>query len=381
MLTKSKYFNFTGYIEGYYGKLLSWNERFRIVKKLSSNKMTSYFYAPKEDIFHRLQWRKLYPNKEIAYFKEFLQLARKKKINVIMGIAPGLDFEFKNIKKYNHLDLKVLKKKCKQIISFGISNIALMFDDIEASSFFNTKVKNNEGEYHAFIANYLKKKLNINIYIVPRVYSDELFSTNKYYLKKLCENLDENIKIFYCGKNIVAKSIDKNIFKKFESCNSQIIVWDNFYANDYCPKKIFLGHLKKRFINNNIMINATGMIETDLMLIDLYNNVLMGQNSQRNWKKLLKVYDIPNEFFLIAKYVDTPFNEKIKYKYSNIEIKKQLDALDYLLWKWKTPISREWYTYLFNLKNDILINCKKISNERIYKIETPPLARYITKKN
>ena len=40
-----------GYIEGYYGKLLTWTERNRIIDILKKNKMNFYFYCPKEDLF------------------------------------------------------------------------------------------------------------------------------------------------------------------------------------------------------------------------------------------------------------------------------------------------------------------------------------------
>ena len=40
--------NYNGYIEGFYGKLLRWDDRNLIIKKLNKNKMNSYFYAPKK---------------------------------------------------------------------------------------------------------------------------------------------------------------------------------------------------------------------------------------------------------------------------------------------------------------------------------------------
>ena len=40
--------NTTGYIEGYYGKLLSWKNRKLIISSLQKNNMNTYFYAPKE---------------------------------------------------------------------------------------------------------------------------------------------------------------------------------------------------------------------------------------------------------------------------------------------------------------------------------------------
>ena len=38
-----------GYIEGYYGKLLTWDERSRLLKQMQRLGMTGYLYAPKED--------------------------------------------------------------------------------------------------------------------------------------------------------------------------------------------------------------------------------------------------------------------------------------------------------------------------------------------
>ena len=64
--------NITGYIEGYYGKLLAWESRKLIIKSLSKNKMNTYFYAPKEDVYHRLCWRKKYNEKWRMDFKNFV---------------------------------------------------------------------------------------------------------------------------------------------------------------------------------------------------------------------------------------------------------------------------------------------------------------------
>ena len=66
-MDKNRYQLF-GYIEGYYGKLLKWKERRRIVKKLFENSMNAYFYAPKEDVYHRKNWRLEYPKE---WYKRF----------------------------------------------------------------------------------------------------------------------------------------------------------------------------------------------------------------------------------------------------------------------------------------------------------------------
>ena len=56
--------------------------------------MDCYLYAPKEDAFHRFDWRRPYPKDWYADFAAFCAAARTKQIKVLAGIAPGLDFAF-----------------------------------------------------------------------------------------------------------------------------------------------------------------------------------------------------------------------------------------------------------------------------------------------
>ena len=72
-----------GYIEGYYGKLLSWNDRYEILDTLYKNKMNFYFYCPKEDLNHRLNWREPYDKKWLDNFYKFVLYAKQKKIKII----------------------------------------------------------------------------------------------------------------------------------------------------------------------------------------------------------------------------------------------------------------------------------------------------------
>ena len=382
MIRKSKLLNFTGYIEGYYGKLLNWNDRCKIIEKLKSNGMSTYLYAPKEDIYHRLRWRELYPQIIINSFTSFIEFSKIKKVKVVVGIAPGLDFDYgdpnKELINKNISDLKSLEKKCLQIISFGVNNIALMFDDIDISKHFDVTKQNDEGLLHAKIANHLKKKFKINIFVVPRIYSDELIPTNKYYLNIFFETLNNDIKVFYCGTDIVARNLSLRNFKKFEKYNNKIIVWDNFYANDYCPKKIFLGKLSKRTITSNIMLNLTGMIETDLFLLDVFDIYLKRKNSLKNWKEILNKHEVPHKFTLIFHMVEHPF---VVLENKDKNISKYIDAIDFLLWKWKSPLSREWYSFLFNLKNDLLIRYNMSNTKKILKTETLPLSQYLIKNS
>ena len=46
-----------GYVEGYYGNLFSFNDRLKLLDDLGEYGLDTYFYCPKEDPNHRLNWQ------------------------------------------------------------------------------------------------------------------------------------------------------------------------------------------------------------------------------------------------------------------------------------------------------------------------------------
>ena len=235
-----------GYIEGYYGRLLSWDNRREILDVLEKNNMNFYFYCPKEDINQRYKWRLEYKIKWLKDFEKFILYAEKKNIQVIVGISPGLDFDFKSYSLGEKEDINLLIKKFEVFISYKAQHIAILFDDIPND--FKLRVKNEaEGIIHAKIINEIENKFDKPVFSVPRIYSDELISENKSYLKDFFKTINKNVKIFYTGKYIVSKSFSssqKALLEKIKE--NKIINWDNFYANDYCPNKLFIGPWKNK---------------------------------------------------------------------------------------------------------------------------------------
>ncbi len=374
--------NIFGYIEGYYGRLLSWKNRKLIIKSLKKNKMNTYFYAPKEDTCHRLCWRKKYSKNWRLNFQNFIKFSKENDINVIAGIAPGLDFNFKELHydsiNHENSDFRLLFKKAKQLLEDGATSIALMLDDIpnDFKNKFGFDV--SEGTYHSILANKLTDKLGQNIFFVPRVYADELISDDPTYLQDLSKTLSPKIKVFYCGKNVVAKTY-KNYQRIKKILSNEIIIWDNFYANDYCPRRFFIGPTLGRENLNNIMINPTGLIKTDLLVLDIFGRSIIGKLTEKEWENILTNHDVPSDFLKIKKFFLRPdfgFNPSTQ----SFKIKKnEIEKLDFLLWKWKGELSREWYPYLFGLKQDLQIKQKLLTSERIIKSQTIPLSKFLNK--
>ncbi len=363
-----------GYIEGFYGKLLSWSQRKSIIKNLSELNFSSYFYAPKEDVRHRFDWRKKYTKAWLKSFQNFCNYANSKNINIIIGVSPGLDFDF----TYKNDDFIVLKNKLKILEQCGANSLVILFDDIE-EKFFQIK---SEGTLHAELCNRLSTYFKIPLNVVPRIYSDEIKDTSKTYLNNFLNVINENALIYYTGKTIISSEVySKHEKINYKLKNEKLIYWCNYFSNDYCPKKIFLGPPPNFNININFMFNLTGLINVDILILKIICGTMKSKNIKKDWKTIIFNQKIPKEFLKVYKFFEKPYfqgsKELINVKFDN-EI---INALDVLLWKWKSPLSTELYPYLFNLKQDIQIYMQKLNRKRIIKTQTYPLQKIFLKRS
>ena len=375
--------NFTGYIEGFYGRLFDWRDRNRLLGGVAAAGMTSYFYAPKEDACHRQFWRQPYDKAWQAEFTQFAATAAAKNIHLIAGIAPGLDFDFASLDASmdQQNDFTILVTKARQFLVNGASMIALLMDDIAADFEARSGSFTNEGRAHAALANRLGSAIDAAIIIVPRIYADSLITPDDAqsltYLEQFASHLDQQHRVVYCGDDIVAPRPFGDACGYLDPAST--IIWDNFYANDYCPRRLFLGPWRSASMPN-IMLNPTGIIETDLLLLGLMAGARdqAGRGSDAGktyWREVIQKAAVPDPFFDIAAYFDAPYGFATEFELPSV--KTALAALDILLWRWKSPLQREWYPHLMGLKQDILLANGELPLERIEKTQTAPLARQL----
>ena len=98
------------------------------------------------------------------------------------------------------------------------------------------------------------------------------------------------------------------------------------------------------------------------------------------WKKILKTHGVPIIFYEIKQYFLKPdFGSEPLVNSFDVNI-KHIEAIDFLLWKWKSDLSREWYPYLFSLKHDLQLKLNILTSERLIKTQTIPLSEYVIKK-
>jgi len=212
--------------------------------------------------------------------------------------------------------------------------------------------------------------------------------------------LASDIAWFYCGREIVARAPSLNDLQALtDKLSRQIIIWDNFYANDYCPRRFYVGPWSGRQSCADLVINPTGMLHTDKLLMQIVASVRNASsdsdsdsesdsNSDSNdyelWRQCIKDAGVPNSFHEIAHHFSAPVfsdhtaaAEKDSHG-SHPPVTAQLAAIEQLLWHWKSPLAREWYPYLMGLKQDLSIADGQLSELRIRKTQNLPLANLLT---
>ena len=150
--------------------MLSFEDRHKLLACLENLSMDSYLYAPKEDICHRFDWRRPYREGWLGAFASFCADAQARQIQVLAGMAPGLDFNFAEDKA----DFAALLAKARQMLAAGADALVLMFDDISDDISAFTEAGLSEGLAHARLANRLQQDTGRPVVLVPRLYADEI---------------------------------------------------------------------------------------------------------------------------------------------------------------------------------------------------------------
>jgi hypothetical protein len=362
---------YTGYIEGYYGKLLTWEERKQIIRSMQKVGLNTYIYAPKEDPWHRIRWRELYPQEWVKKLQEFVSYAKRKQVQVVLCIAPGLSYNYSSEKDY-----QTLLKKIHTLEEMGASHIAVLMDDVSLELPKESRgLYDSLAEAQGMLMTRLMKEVTKTLWFCPTVYATELEihsrengPSQKGYLDALAERLPRSIPLFWTGDEVISKKITSTCLHKVHRLfPNQLVIWDNYYANDYCPRRLFLDGLYGRSFESlkrktqGFFLNPTGLPYTDCLYITTMGKQLQGKTSRTAWKETLVECDLPKEFEVVQPFFEGPFDRSPE-EWSKTKEKKYLErgylekvqkALTWLNFTWKSPYQVEWYSFLHGLNSDI----------------------------
>ena len=349
-----------GYVEGYYGRMLDWPQRAALVAQLGALGANTYFYAPKEDALHRRDWRTPYG---AAWRREFAALARRARragVELIPGLAPGLSYRY-----LDERDYRQLLRKFRAFLQLGCRSLALLMDDISPAlpadcvPAFRTL-----GHAHGQLLARLRRDLGpgVELWFCPTVYTDQFASgsvARDPYLLDLAATMPRSVVLMWTGPRIIAERLTRaNLGAVSRLFRGNVVLWDNYYANDYCPNRLFVGAYAGRGhelwrCTRGVLLNPTGLPATDALLLELLAAARRGAPPVRAWRAALLRAGVPAEFRTVAGFLSSPFARVADAPPDGAQHARLARALHPLIWDWKGALHREWYPYLFMLAADL----------------------------
>nr|XP_018668583.1 protein O-GlcNAcase-like isoform X1 [Ciona intestinalis] len=236
-----------GVVEGFYGRPWTAEQRKELFRRMEVMGLNTYLYAPKDDYKHRLFWREKYSDDEAALLQALIEEADTHNVLFVYAISPGLDMVFAS-----PTEIAALKNKLLQVKSLGCKAFALLFDDIDpvlcAS---DLEEFQSSADAQASITNLMFETLQQPRFIFcPTEYCASMAIpdvSTSIYLKTLGSKLDPNISVMWTGPKVVSHVINVDSIKTLSKVlQRKVVIWDNIHANDYDPKRVFLGPFKGR---------------------------------------------------------------------------------------------------------------------------------------
>ena len=217
-----------GWIEGFYGKPWSWQERLELVELLAHAGYRSYVYAPKMDHFLRKRWREPFPRAQIQQFEKLIDSCHAAEVTFGIGISPlGV---CRSLDAQSWSDLKA---KIEVIDSLGVDRLDILFDDMRGDF---PDLARTQAEILHRVADFSKAR---TFTICPTYYSEDPVLERMFgprpggYLEELGRKLDPKIGVYWTGERIVSKRYSpSHLADVSQKLARKLTLWDNYPVND-----------------------------------------------------------------------------------------------------------------------------------------------------
>lgn len=221
-----------GYIEGFYGNTWKNEKRVSVMKLMASYGMNSFFYAPKDDLYHREKWRELYPEKELAELKALFDVAKENCLDFYWAVGPGLTYKYTS-----DSDFEQLINKFMSLYDIGIRDFGLLLDDISWKFQYEEDSKAFDGivDAHIYLVNKTYNALKkidpaITLTVCPTQYSGD---ANGYYVSKFGSGIPSDVSLFWTGAEICSRVLTVGEADELlRSAKHRPLYWDNYPVND-----------------------------------------------------------------------------------------------------------------------------------------------------
>ena len=289
-----------GMVEGYYGNPYSEEDRKSMFEFFGKQKMNTYIYGPKDDIYHRAQWRKEYPAAEAEKLKEYVEAAKANKVDFVWAIHPGNDI------KWNNADSLNMIKKLNAMYELGIRTYAIFFDDIWGEG---TDATRQAGLLNFVTDNFVKKRPDVApLILCPTQYNKGWSSGD--YLDILGEKAYKETNIMWTGNSVIDMINKEDMTWINNRIKRNAYIWLNYPVNDYCVDHMLMGPTYGNDLDIATMLagfTSNPMEYAEASKVSLYSIAdytwnMCDYDADASWQRAIK-YLVPthtNEFRLFC---------------------------------------------------------------------------------
>lgn len=234
---------YRGVIEGYYGYPWDTTDRSDIIRSTSDYKMNTYVYAPKDDVYHRAQWRELYPEDKANELRQLVQAANESNVSFVWTLHPG-----DSISLTSDADFEAALLKLEQLYDLGVRQFGVLFDDVTR----NQNAANQANFINRVDDEFVKAKGDVKPLITVGTYYCQAWGLGPSYLRTLRNTLHDDVEIMWTG-GATMSNISREIFewpKTAIGSDRDFAVWWNFPTNDYCDGNLHMAPMKN--LNPNL---------------------------------------------------------------------------------------------------------------------------------
>ena len=225
-------FKVRGVIEGFYGTPWSHEQRLRGLAHFSDFGFNRYLLAPKDDPWHRYDWRSALSEDFLNRVSDLMAEGRKNGVTVAVAISPGLTVQYCDAS-----DVAAIMVRFKQLHSIGVREFGLFLDDIPARLQSDNDVAKFDSvmQAHSYYCNAvwadLKKLDSVNtLAICPMQYHGK---ATEEYITQFGSALDPELALIWTGREICSEYLDISDAKVFKGNTSHTpLYWDNYPVND-----------------------------------------------------------------------------------------------------------------------------------------------------
>jgi hypothetical protein len=236
-----------GVVEGFYGVPWTQKDRLAVLSFEGRHGMNAYYYAPKDDPYHRKLWREPYPAAQIKRLAELAQTAQENFVDFCFALSPGLSITYSSQE-----DFETLAQKLESVSKLGISCFALFLDDVpqDLQDPQDRERFTTLAQAHTYLINKLYQHLRSRwadnrLTVTPTTYTNEWGSRE--YVRELGAGVDPHVVMVWTGPEVASPAITAAQAREWgELLRRRPLIWDNFPVNDGRPWRVHLGPLVGR---------------------------------------------------------------------------------------------------------------------------------------